>query len=203
MKFPDGSAIHTPAEVSFDRVDARPGSGLSSAGFPARSCATASPAAGEHRRTPGAWSCRAALEPLDALIAKWQTEGTTIDGSGLPADQINAIDTYERLPGGALPHLVDAEVGDLKVEGAEIIGFDPNRGAYTTQYFGSDGPTAYEATLTESSEGLIWRMRSETTRFPGTFSEDRDVITGRWDLLDGKGDWRLWIEISLNRQATN
>ena len=46
-------------------------------------------------------------------------------------------------------------------------------------------------------------MRSETTRFTGTFSEDRDVITGHWDLLDGKGDWRLWIEISLNRQATN
>jgi hypothetical protein len=80
----------------------------------------------------------AALERLDVLIGRWKTEGRIIES----ADRIDAIDTYERLPGGALLHLVDARVEDEKVEGAEIIGYDPGRGSYVTQYFGSDGPAA-------------------------------------------------------------
>jgi hypothetical protein len=67
-----------------------------------------------------------------------------------PAAEIVAMDTYEWLPGGfAFLHIVDARVGGQKVEGAEIIGWDPSRASYITQYFGSDGATAYEATLGE------------------------------------------------------
>jgi hypothetical protein len=67
----------------------------------------------------------AALERLEALVGRWKTEGQTTDAAG--GDRIDAIDTYERLPGGALLHLVDAQVGDQKVEGAEVIGYDPDR----------------------------------------------------------------------------
>src|SRR4029450_10717583 len=96
----------------------------------------------------------AALERLEVLIGRWKTEGQTIDASGAPPEEIDAIDTYERLPGGALLHLVDARVGDQKVEGAEIIGHDPERNTYATQYFGSEGPTAYEASLAQEGDGL-------------------------------------------------
>jgi hypothetical protein len=144
----------------------------------------------------------AALERLEVLIGRWKTEGQTIDASGAPQDQIDATDTYERLPGGALLHLVDAQVGDQKVEGAEIIGHDPGRETYATQYFGSEGPTAYEASLTDEGEGLVWRMQSETTRFTGRFSEDGSVITGHWELQDNRGDWQPWMDITLTRQAS-
>ncbi len=142
----------------------------------------------------------AALERLEVLVGRWKTEGQTIDASGAPADQIDAIDTYERLPGGALLHLVDAQVGDQKVEGAEIIGHDPDRNEYATQYFGSDGPTAYEASLSQESEYLIWRMQSKTTRFTGRFSKDRKGITGHWELQGDSGDWQPWMDITLTRQ---
>jgi Protein of unknown function (DUF1579) len=144
----------------------------------------------------------AELKRLDALIGKWKTEGRTTDASGVPVDRIDAIDTYGRLPGGALLHLVDAQVGDQKVEGAEIIGYDPDRRTYVTQSFGTDGATAYQASLTQESEGLVWRMRSKTTRFKGIFSHDASVITGRWELLHDGGDWRPWMEITLTRQAS-
>jgi hypothetical protein len=143
----------------------------------------------------------AALERLEALVGRWKTEGRTTDASGDPGDQIDAIDTYERLPGGALLHLVDAQVGDQKVEGAEIVGHDPDRNTYATQYFGSDGPTAYEASLTQEGEGLIWRMHSKTTRFTGRFSEDGSVIAGRWELQGDGGDWQPWMDITLTRQT--
>jgi hypothetical protein len=56
----------------------------------------------------------AALERLEVLIGRWKTAGRTIDASGASPDLIDAIDTYERLPGGALLHLVDARVGDQR-----------------------------------------------------------------------------------------
>ncbi len=141
-------------------------------------------------------------ERLEALIGRWKTDGWTKEMPEAPAAKIDAVDTYEWLPGGfGLLHSVDAKVGDEKVEGAEIIGYDPDRGAYVTQYFGSDGSTAYEANLTKESEGLMWRMRSKTTRFTGTFSDDRSVITGHWELRDS-GDWQPWMDITLTKQGS-
>jgi hypothetical protein len=143
----------------------------------------------------------AALERLEALIGRWKTEGRTTEASGAPAARIEAVDTYERLPGGALLHLVDAQVGDQRVEGAEIIGHDPARGSYVTQYFGSDGPSAYEASLGEDDGVLVWSMRSRSDRFTGTFNDERNVIRGHWEALDENSKWQPWMDITLTRET--
>jgi hypothetical protein len=96
---------------------------------------------------------------------------------------------------------VDARVGDQKVEGAEFIGYDPARASYVTQYFGSDGLAGYEATLEEESDGLVWTMRGEATKFAGRFSAGGNTITGHWELLDDGSRWRLWMNITLTRQT--
>jgi Protein of unknown function (DUF1579) len=140
-------------------------------------------------------------ERLEALVGRWRTRGSTSDAPEMPAARVEAIDTYEWLPGrSALLHTVDAQVGEEQVEGAEIIGWDPARRAYTTQYFGSDGPNAYEASLVEEDGALVWSMLSKTDRFTGTFSQDRDTITGHWEQLDDGGNWRRWMEITLTKQ---
>ena len=147
------------------------------------------PTVGEHER-------------LAALIGRWKTDGWTKETSEAPAVKIDAVDTYEWPPGGfGLLHVIDARMGDEKVEGAEIIGYDPDRRKYVTQYVGNEGSTAYEASLTEESEGLIWKMRSTATRFTGQFSEDGSLITGHWELLSDSGDWQPWMEITLTRQG--
>jgi hypothetical protein len=139
---------------------------------------------------------------LQALIGRWKTNGSTREMPGAAAVTIDAVDTYEWLPGGfALLHTVDANMGEEKVEGAEIIGFDPERGAYSTLYFGSDGATAYEAALSRETDGLTWRMRSKTTRFTGVFNEDGNVITGHWELLQDGPDWQPWMDITLTKQG--
>jgi hypothetical protein len=137
-------------------------------------------------------------ERLAVLVGTWRTEGSTIE----PAVLIRATDAYEWLPGGfGLLHTVDARVGDERVEGAEIIGWDPARGAYTTLYFGSDGPNAYQATLTDEGGALVWRMQSASDRFTGAFGPDGDTITGRWERLEAGGTWAPWMEITLTRRA--
>jgi hypothetical protein len=45
-------------------------------------------------------------------------------------------------------------------------------------------------------------MRGETTRFTGTFSDDRSVITGHWELLPDNGTWQPWMDITLTRQVS-
>jgi hypothetical protein len=141
----------------------------------------------------------AALERLDALIGRWRTQGWTTAAPG-SAERIDAVDTYQRLPGGALLHLVDARVGDQIVEGAEIIGFDAARGRYVAQNFGTDGPNAYEATLVESDGTLVWTMRSGKDRFTGTFDDGRNVITGHWEALDDASTWQPWMDVTLTRE---
>jgi hypothetical protein len=98
-------------------------------------------------------------ERLAALVGRWRTSGRTRETNDAPSLPIEATDTYEWLPGRfALLHSVDARVGEERVEGAEIIGWDPERGSYSTLYFGSDGPNAYEASLHEDGGALVWRM---------------------------------------------
>jgi hypothetical protein len=138
---------------------------------------------------------------LESLVGRWKTEGWTRDMPEAPSARIDAFDTYQWLHGRfALLHLVEARMGDEKVDGAEIIGYDPERGLYVTQYFGSDGPNAYEAELGERDGALVWRMRSATDRFTGTFSDDHDTITGHWELLDHQGSWQPWMDITLTKQ---
>jgi hypothetical protein len=144
---------------------------------------------------------RTPLDRLDPLIGTWKTEGWTIDPSGAPAERIVATDTYERLPGGGLLHLVDAWVGDRQVEGAEIIGYDPARGGYVTQHFGSDGASAYVASIGEYRGALVWAMASKNDRFTGTFNDDRTVITGHWEALGEGSCWRPWMDVTLTREA--
>jgi Protein of unknown function (DUF1579) len=137
---------------------------------------------------------------LAALVGRWRTEGWTNETAEAPAARIEALDTYEWLPGRfGLLHTVDARVGDAHVEGAEIIGWEPARGAYVTQYFGSDGPNAYEASLADEDGVLVWTMRSEMDRFTGRFSDDRRTLTGHWEQLDDEQSWRPWMEVTLTR----
>jgi hypothetical protein len=142
------------------------------------------------------------VQRLDALIGRWKTEGWTAEAPGAPAARIDAVDTYERLPGGALLHVVDARVGDEKVEGAEIIGYHPDRGVYVTQYFGSEGPATYEARFSEDSGALVWTMTSTNDRFTGSFNNDRTVITGHWDALRDDSTWQSWMDITLSKLAS-
>jgi hypothetical protein len=141
-------------------------------------------------------------ERLEALVGRWKTQGWAREPNGAPPSRIDAVDTYEWLPGGfALLHCVHARIGGRKLEGAEIIGYDPARGTYVSQYFGTDGPGAYEASLREAYGGLVWSMRSETEQFTGMFSDDGDRIEGHWELLDDDAGWRPWMDVTLTKES--
>ena len=120
-----------------------------------------------------------------------------------PPARIEAVDTYSWLPGRfALLHTVDALVGEEQIDGAEIIGWDPARNAYVTQYFGSDGANAYEANLQDEGGVLVWTMRSHSDRFVGTFGENGHTLEGHWEQLDSEKNWQPWMDVWLTRQQS-
>jgi hypothetical protein len=144
----------------------------------------------------------AAKMGLAALVGRWRTRGRTIGTPEAPAAPIDAVDTYEWLPGShVLLHTVDARVGDEHVEGAEIIGWDSALREYVTLYCGSDGPNRYEASLSAEAGRLVWRMRSARDRFTGTFSDDGNTIEGHWEQLDDDDGWQPWMEVRLTKSA--
>jgi hypothetical protein len=89
----------------------------------------------------------------------------------------------------------------VRVEGAEIIGFDAARGQYITEYFGTDGPGAYAANLSDADDALVWEMWSESTRFRGSFSADGGIISGHWERLVTDSDWQPWIDMTLTTKS--
>jgi hypothetical protein len=134
---------------------------------------------------------------LTDLVGIWTTTGRTRDGA-----LIDATDTYEWLPGRcAVLHRVDARVGDMHVEGAEIIGWDPDQEAYATLYFGTDGSSRYEACFRAHGGVTVWRMRSERDRFMGALSDDGTTIEGHWEQYDRDAGWRPWMDVTLRRRA--
>jgi hypothetical protein len=138
-------------------------------------------------------------ERLSCLVGRWKTDGRTRPRPDAPSITVDAVDTYDWLPGRrGLLHEVDAWMGEERVEGAEIIGWDPERGSYVTLYFGTDGPGGYEASLDDEDDALVWRMRSESERFHGRFTPDRKTIVGYWELKGGSG-WVPWMDITLTK----
>jgi hypothetical protein len=138
---------------------------------------------------------------LEPLVGRWHTKGRTKEMPGAPAVDVDATDTYEWLPGGyGLLHVVDARMGQDRVEGAEIIGYDAASSSFRTLYFGNDGSAAYSATMTDEDGTRMWRMMGETMRFTGSFSPDGKTITGYWELSDDGQNWQRWMDIRLTKE---
>lgn len=81
-------------------------------------------------------------ERLRVLVGTWKTEGWTREAAGAPAVRIDAVDTYEWLPGGF---------------------------------------------------GLLHGV--------GTFADDGNTLTGRWEARGDDSSWRPWMDITLTKQG--
>lgn len=136
------------------------------------------------------------LKRLDIFTGAWKTTGEIKATETTPAIPIEGTDTYEWLPGGwFLLHRVDVRMGDEQIDSVEIIGYDPSTGKYPMHYFGYQGSTGVmHAAVNENT----WTFTGETERFTGSFNESGDVISGKWERLDGS-DWVHWMDINLKK----
>jgi Protein of unknown function (DUF1579) len=157
----------------------------------------------DRRATTRASSPENAL--LNVFVGRWHTTGEVVAGPPAPGTKIDAVDTYEWLPGGyALIHYADSAIGDDRIQAIEIIGYDPARGAYFGPFFDDQGGAGWEEIRVD---GATWTWRGEMVlgvrhhRAIATVSDDGDTITARHEQSSDGVSWQPWMKVTLARET--
>ena len=109
--------------------------------------------------------------------------------------------TFEWLEGRAF--LIERWTVDLPEapDGIAIIGEGDEPGTFRQHYFYSRGVhRVYEMTL-EGDEWRLWRNAPNPfpQRFSGTFSEDGNTISGRWEKQEKGSGWDTDFDLTYRR----
>ena len=133
---------------------------------------------------------------LHWLSGTWRTEGQLVGQAPGSRTKLAAVDRYEWLPGVALlAHYVAGYLGPTSVASFEVWSYDRSRRTYVSTSFDEHGATTtFEARL----RGRQWTIEGTTQRFRGTFSADRDALSGTWDQKAGRA-WKPWLTITLRK----
>lgn len=141
---------------------------------------------------------------LSVFLGTWHTSGDLYDDDGAVAGKIDAVDRYEWLPGNyALIHYADSRMGEEKIHGVEIIGYDPVREHYFGPFFDDHGSVGAEQ-IRNDGDTWIWQgenvMGVKHHRCTAVF-QDKDTIAGHHECSDDGEHWRAWMDITLRRMA--
>ncbi len=136
---------------------------------------------------------------LNVFVGTWHTQGE-VAGTGV---KIDAIDTYEWLPGEyALIHYADSSVGSDKIHAIEILGYDPARGSYFCPFFDDQGGAGFEE-VTENGDIWTWHGRGvmgvNFHRCTATVSADARTITAIHEQSEDDSAWEPWMTVVLTK----
>jgi hypothetical protein len=144
-----------------------------------------------------ALSSQEVLERLDVFVGEWEV------ATSLAADPVTAPrarTTFEWLSGRRF--LVQRWEVDLPEapDGIAIIGFHPEKEIYLQHYFDSRGVArVYDMTF----DGTVWRLVRHgsdfSQRFRGTFTADRNTISGAWEISDDGSTWEHDFDLTYRR----
>jgi hypothetical protein len=133
-----------------------------------------------------------ALERLDVFVGEWTTEASfplAPRGGGTGRTVFEWIlDGQFLVQRSEVPH-------PSAPDSMAIIGPDPEHAAYTQHYFDSRGVVrVYTMTLADGTWELSrvspdFSPLAFSQRFTGTFSDDGNVIQGRWESLNTGSNW--------------
>lgn len=134
---------------------------------------------------------------LNSLIGKWITVGKTVPADGAPAVDLNASDIYEWVAGGFfVVHTAYGRIGDTRVGGIEMIGYDPDTKMFRTHFFDSQGNVTNQD-LTFNDGTWIWS--GTHARATGVLSEDGQEMPTLHEWSDDGVNWRPSMNIVLRK----
>ena len=140
---------------------------------------------------------RAARERLEAFVGEWSMEAGPPDGPRWPGE---ARVTFEWMEGA--PLLIERWHVDMPEapDGTAVIGCDGMNDAYYQLYTDErDVQRIYEMSLKDG----VWKMWREgapfAQRFTGTFSEDGNTITGRFEIAEDGETWRTDFDVTYTK----
>ena len=142
---------------------------------------------------------RGGLQALEVFVGTWSM---ILGFAPSPADAPRARTTWEWLAGRRfLIQRWEVDHPDAP-DGIAVIGSDGSESAYAQHYFDSRGVVRiYDMSLA----GPVWMLeriaaeRDFSQRFTGTFSEDRNTISGRWERSDDGKTWTHDFDLNYVR----
>lgn len=138
------------------------------------------------------------LERLGLFLGEWDIEITGFHAD--PAAVAHGRGSFRWLEGGAFL-LQHVEVPDTEFpRETAIIGPDDMAETYCMLYFDSRGVSRiYRMTFS----GGIWTLWREfpgfSQRFHGTFSDDNNVITARWEKSSDGSNWEHDFDLTYTK----
>lgn len=139
---------------------------------------------------------------LNVFIGKWHTTGDIYGKDGEVIGKVDAIDTYDWLPGQyAMIHYADSQMSNIKIHGIEIIGYDPARQTYFGPFFDNQGSVGSEELRLD---GETWTWYGENVmgvkyhRCKAVF-EMANLIIATHEYSDDNRIWNKWMDIKLSK----
>jgi len=134
----------------------------------------------------------AALERLNVLAGEWNIEITAMSFHPDPSAVAHGHTSFNWIQGGAFL-LQNSEIPNSDFpRSIAVIGPDDAAETYCMLYFDSRGVSRiYQMSLSDR----VWKLWRDfpgfSQRFTGTFSEDQNVITARWEKSTDGSSWDL------------
>ena len=124
---------------------------------------------------------------LETLVGEWTIEASWPTGEQWPG---GGRATFAWHPGGA--HLIERMTVGLPEapDSTSIIGCDGSAGTFFQLYSDERGISRVYQMSIGDREWRLWREAEPfSQRFLGTFSDDGNTITGRWEIADPGQDF--------------
>jgi hypothetical protein len=138
-----------------------------------------------------------ALRELEPLVGEWTLEAKWPDGKLWPG---GGRVTFEWHDSGA--HLLVSGTAELPEapDNVSVIGCDAANGAYFQLYSDERGVCrVYEMSIGQG-EWKLWRDGEPfSQRFTATFSDDRNTITGRWEIAEDGTNYTTDFDLIYRR----
>jgi hypothetical protein len=141
-----------------------------------------------------------ALAQLEPLVGEWTIEATWPDGRIWPGGGKVTFEWHD-----SKAHLVERATVELPEapDNVSIIGCDGANGTYFQLYSDERGVCRVYEMRIGNREWRLWRDGEPfSQRFTGTFSDDGNTITGRWEIAEGGADFTTDFDLVYRRVNT-
>ena len=138
-----------------------------------------------------------ALAQLEPLVGEWTIEATWPDGTVWPGGGKVTFEWHD-----SKAHLVERATAELPEapDNVSIIGCDGANGTYFQLYTDERGVCRVYEMRIGNREWRLWRDGAPfAQRFTGTFSDDGNTITGRWEIAEGGADFTTDFDLVYRR----
>jgi hypothetical protein len=141
-----------------------------------------------------------ALDQLSSLIGDWDIEITSMSFRSDPSAVERGHTTFAWLEGGAfLVQHSEIAASDFP-RSVAVMGADDEAATYRMLYYDSRGVSRIYRMTFSGEIWTIWRdSPGFSQRFHGTFSEDGNIISARWEKSTDSSNWEHDFALTYTR----